>query len=940
MLRFVLQKIRNKKWLIASLLIGNILLVAIAAASPMYTKAALQRMLTRTMSDYAQETGHYPTTLYMYSSSMSGHKGLEADEQRIASMQEILGVEPMMLLHNRYISNVEFKPELQRTSDDPVLARIGTMKDMPEHIEIVSGQMYAEQIGEDGVVDAIVSEMALVELGLMQGEILVSEKITTDDGAPLRIRVAGVFRASEVDREQGSQFWYRAPSVYNDQLFIAEDVFYHTISEKIRMEEERSVWFYIFDYNALTVDNCADVTAASEDLALQFQDGYYHSVSDYFSELVAAYELEAAKVSATLQILQVPIYVLLCAFIFMVARQMLEMEAAEIAVIKSRGASRRQLISIYTLQSSLLAIVSLVIGIPLAMLVCQIIGSANAFLEFVSRSSLRLQVNGTVLLYALAAALVSMSAMVLPVFGYSRTSIVARKQTKARKNNKPLWQKLFLDMILLAISLYGLYSFRGQEAQITAKVQSGAGLDPLIYLSSSLFIIGCALLTLRVIPLIVRLIYTIGKRWWSPSLYASYLWVLRSKGGNYIMVFLVVTIAMGIFNASTARTVNNNEIDRISYIDGGADIVLMEQWTNNADEVADDASGLTKLAYDEPDFNKYTTIPGVTSVTRALCDNNASATLEGMRRSNSVTLMGIHTKQFGETAELKDGLMNEHFHDYLNVISQKSNAILVSENFRGKYGYQLGDSLGYRDSDGNTARGVIYGFVKYWPTYSATTTVTESDGTEREVDNLLIVANLSFLQAQWGITPYQIWIKMEDGDTSAVYDFIAEKKLVLTHFSDQTADLVTMKNDPAIQGTNGILTVGFVVALALCTVGFLIYWILAIQNRSLQFGIFRAMGMSMGEIILMLFNEQLYVSGLSIAAGVGAGILGSKLYVPLVQLAYVKAATPLPLEVSLASNDVMRLLIVVVLVMAVCMVILGTIIRKLKIAQALKLGED
>ena len=31
MLRFVLQKLRNKKWLVASLLIGNILLVAIAA---------------------------------------------------------------------------------------------------------------------------------------------------------------------------------------------------------------------------------------------------------------------------------------------------------------------------------------------------------------------------------------------------------------------------------------------------------------------------------------------------------------------------------------------------------------------------------------------------------------------------------------------------------------------------------------------------------------------------------------------------------------------------------------------------------------------------------------------------------------------------------------------------------------------------------------------
>lgn len=939
MLRFVWQKIRNKKWLIASLLIGNILLVAIAAASPMYTKAALQRMLTRTMSDAAGETNRYPTTAYIYSSSMAGHEGLEADVEKVSNLGQELGVEPMLLLQNRFISNVEWLPELERENGKGMTSRIGTLKEMEEHIEIVSGQMYAETV-QNGVIDAIISEKCLVELNLMQGEILSSQTVTAPDGSPLRVRIAGVFRASESDSETGSQFWYRTPSSYNDQLFVSKTAFETGISNESLQEEERAVWYYIFDYNDLTVDNCEAVAQASKDLTAYYGEEYYHSYTDYFSDLVDEYLVEAAKVSATLTILQVPIYVLLFAFIFMVSRQMLELEAAEIAVIKSRGASRKQILGIYALQSLILAVVSLIVGIPLAMMICQIIGSANAFLEFVSRSSLRLEINGQVLLYAVAAAVVSMAAMVIPVIKYSSTTIVVRKSGRARKGGAPLWQKLFLDVILLAVSLYGLYSFQGQEEQITAKVQAGAGLDPLIYLASSLFIIACGLFALRVIPLVVKLVYSIGKRWWSPSMYASFLWVLRSKGGGYIMTFLVVTIALGIFNASTARTVNNNESDRIGYIDGGADVVILEQWTDNADMVEDDETGRTKLAYNEPDYNKYTTIPGLESITKVVCEDEATVTMDGMRRSSTVTLMGIHTKEFGQTASLKDGLLPEHFYDYLNVISQRSNAILVSSNFRDKYGYELGQSLNYRDSDGNSARGVIYGFVDYWPTYSATTEVEDSDGTIREVDNLLVIANLSYLQAQWGVTPYQVWLKMQDGDTAPVYDFVEAYNLTLLQFRDQTADLVNMKNDPAIQGTNGILTVGFVVALLLCTVGFLIYWILAIHTRSLQFGIFRAMGMGMGEIAVMLFNEQLYVSALSIAIGIGAGILGSKLFVPLVQLAYVKAATPLPLEVSLAGSDIIRLLVVVLIVMAVCMLILGTIIRKLKIAQALKLGED
>ena len=83
-----------------------------------------------------------------------------------------------------------------------------------------------------------------------------------------------------------------------------------------------------------------------------------------------------------------------------------------------------------------------------------------------------------------------------------------------------------------------------------------------------------------------------------------------------------------------------------------------------------------------------------------------------------------------------------------------------------------------------------------------------------------------------------------EGSSKPVYDFIEENNIPVESFADTQALITEMKNDPMLQGTNGILTVGFVIVLLLCTVGFLIYWILSIQSRVLQFGIFRAMGMS------------------------------------------------------------------------------------------------
>ena len=70
------------------------------------------------------------------------------------------------------------------------------------------------------------------------------------------------------------------------------------------------------------------------------------------------------------------------------------------------------------------------------------------------------------------------------------------------------------------------------------------------------------------------------------------------------------------------------------------------------------------------------------------------------------------------------------------------------------------------------------------------------------------------------------------------------------------------------------------------------------------------------------------------------GKLTSQLFVPIIQMAYSSAEQIIPLEIQTATDDTMKLYIVVGLVMIVCMVILGWMIKKIKIAQALKLGED
>ncbi len=122
--------------------------------------------------------------------------------------------------------------------------------------------------------------------------------------------------------------------------------------------------------------------------------------------------------------------------------------------------------------------------------------------------------------------------------------------------------------------------------------------------------------------------------------------------------------------------------------------------------------------------------------------------------------------------------------------------------------------------------------------------------------------------------------------------------------------------------------------------GFLIYWILSIQRRALNFGIFRAIGLSGRKVIGMLACEQFLISGLSIGMGIVIGLVSSGWFVPLLQIANNTAEQVPPFHVVASPMDFIRIFGVVFLMLAVCLLVLGVLVSRIRIAQVIKLGED
>lgn len=939
MLQFLFQKIRSKKWMMLCMLTGNVLFVSILCCISMYSDSIQLRLIERSMNSYLEENNTYPLMIKMTSVltvvSPERHSGaaFAQMENMAVEAESKSGVEVQNLVMN-YSLTAKAKTQLKRDGRAMSLQlQLGFLSNLSEHSTVVSGAEYTASADENGIYSVMVSEKMLASQKLILGEVLTISNLTDKNGEELQVRIDGVF----TNKEAGDNYWIESPGSYDDMMFLPEEVFRDLFVDFETPEYAmRGSWYVQFDYSELTRKDCEALNALATEYIAIVEQQTSMVFDENYTQRLEEFMLDDNTTSETLWILQAPILVLLVAFIMMVSKQMLVTEQTEMAILKSRGASKRQIICIYLLQSILTGVAASMIGIPLGAGICQILGSANAFMEFVSREALSIKmITADVLLNCFLAIVVTTAATIIPVITYADTSIVGHRQKKGKTHKNPAWQRFGLDFIVLAVAGYGLYIFSGKEDELMARVLAGESLDPLLYFSSSLFLVGAGLVIIRGIQLIVWLTFTIGKKLWSPALYASFIRVSRTRNEqNFIIVFLILTIALGIFNANTARTINANDEYNILY-NVGANVVLQEQWDNNEELVTQNSTSSISFGYQEPDFNKYLSIDGVESAAKVY-KGTASFSYSG-NTYEGVEVMGIDTKEFGETAWFTDGLLESHWYNYLNAMAGNTYGILVSQSFQDEIGYQLGDTL-YYTINGYQTRGIICGFVDYWPGFSPTVTVQWRDQSY-EVSNFLIVSHRTQLQSILGTEPYYVYLKTTDS-TEGIYTYIKDNDIKVTSLTDATETMIEHKNDAILQGTNGMLTVGFITILLLCVIGFLIYWILSIKSRTLQFGIFRAMGMTMREIVTMLINEQVFITGISVVAGVFVGVIASKLYVSLIQIAYTRADNHLPLMVISETGDILRILAVVSVMIVACIVILGTLISKTKIAQAIKLGED
>lgn len=959
----IIRKMVQNKWLVASLFIGLVMSVALVSSMPIYSEAILSRMLVKDLETLQSKQNIYPGTIY---SRM--HVLKETPEQMNTIYKSVnqyirdTATESFQIPVQNLVMDIQSKSMKIRPANEPDPNRIKQVKtitlrsfsEFEDHIQLKDGRMPAKE-PVNGVYEVLVTERALIQYKTVLG----TEFLVDDDkiAGEIKFKPVGVF-----EKKQDDDPYFRDTSLkeLTNSFIISDKIAKQHILEEARFPLAGIGWYFVLDYSKLELRYIDDFIQTHDNIrsAMIKKVSIYQVATEAPAVDIITEYLERAKQLRTLMwSLNVPVLIMLGFYMFMVSNLIADRQKNEIAVLRSRGAARWQVVTSYAVEGILLCGVAFGLGPLLGVVLTEMLGASNGFLEFVQRVRLPVRLTVESYRYGAIAAGICFVIMLIPIILATRVSIVGHKQQMARLSKTPLWHKMFLDVIAIGLAIYGLYTFKKRlsDLQTLGLNAEDLNIDPLQFVIPALFIMGAGLLLLRLYPWVLKLVYWIGKKWWPPSVYATLIQVGRSSSQyQFLMIFLIMTISTGVFSASAARTINNNTEDRIQY-KNGAEFVARSEWVNDAppptrpgapESGPPGSASSTSLTpepihYLEPPFEPFKNLKGVESAAKVFKKKDASFSVND--ESGIATLLGIETDEFGETTWFRDSLLNYPINSYLNLLASDSQAVLISRTLADQKKVKAGDTIWVSWSDVTPQPFKVFGIVEYFPTFNPNPPIGSVDVSDKSEGNapMLIVGHLPRIQVQLALEPYDVWLKLKPGaSTNDFYEDIEQSKLAVTNIVNTREELVYAKNDPFLMALNGILTLGFVLSILVSFIGFLLYWVLSLRGRTLQNGILRAIGLSLKQLIAMLAVEQLLTSGVAVFIGIVVGNIASFLYVPNFQIAFNPSSLVPPFKVMIESADLMRIYILVGFMLLIGLGILAYMLSRLRIHQAIKLGED
>lgn len=979
-LLIAVRRIFAQRWLALATVFGLVAAITLMMSIPLYADAVYYRVLQEELVKAGQGVkGDSQAFSFLFRNigSIYGVKDWEeitpVDEYLSGPAAAQLGLPVKRIIRYAKTDNFRLFPtgtsQSYASSQDPLeWVSFGAMQQFEEHVTWLEGGPAAPASADPADPIEVAVSSALAEtIGIQIGEEFLTFRMMETEGGGQRavqipVRVSGIWTPTDPEED----FWFYRPRAFDEQLMIPPATFEGRIASLLEDEVALIAWYWVVDGAQVNASDAPRLVARIDQItqrAATLLPNTRLDSSPY--DALRKYQASARLLTVLLYAFSIPIVALLLAFIGLVVGLAVGRQRNEIAVLRSRGATAIQVAAVAMLEATLLGLLALLVAVPLSTWAAQAFGATRSFLNFSLDSTLRVQLTSTPLQVGLVAVGVTLLAQVIPSIGAARHTIVSYKQELARTVARPWWQRAWLDLLLLIPAVYGIYLVRQQGALFT---QAGAASgdifeNPLLILLPALVALALTLLILRLLPLLMALIAWIAARTNSVGFLLATRYLAREPGlYSTPLVLLMLTLGLSVFTASLAQTLDNHLFDR-SFYTVGADARLVElgassdagegafgslgmQATGPGNAGQGDAaqegaappaqgqSSITQITGPEWVFipvSEHLKVEGIDAAARVGQFDGAVQVQDGWK---VFTMVGIDRVDFPKVAFWRADFASASLGALMNSLALYSDGVLVERAFMRQQGLRVGDVIQVRlNAAANTAAIPmrIVGDFRYFPTWFS----------PEEEEKPLFVANLDWIFEQTGgERPYDVWVSTAPTiDYEQMVDDLRTHEITVLSYQASSVRVAEELRRPERQGLFGVLSVGFLASALLTVLGFLLYALFSFRRRFIELGTLRAIGLSTRQLAIFLSCELAFLILLGLGAGTGIGALISDLFIPYFQIGSGPTANIPPFTVEIAWFAVTRLYMLFGVLFFVAFIILIVLLLRMKVFQAIKLGE-
>jgi putative ABC transport system permease protein len=570
---------------------------------------------------------------------------------------------------------------------------------------------------------------------------------------------------------------------------------------------------------------------------------------DNLSEGLETAAGDALYAEALFIMLAVPGALLALGLAYLAALGTVERDRRELALLRARGASRRQLLVMAAGESS---IVGLLAGL---------LGAGISF------ASVALLIEGSVGLNASRAATVIVACVLLAIGGgmvarlgtglRSLSQTVAAGRRGTRDGRAPLWRRLYLDFVALAISglIYWLTASTGFSAVVNPDSNPTLSLSIYMFFAPTLLWIGATLLLVRLRGTVFSAVASRLRGSEQRPGRRTFLLASASRRGPAInrgLIFVGLLLAFGVSLGVFAATYNQQ---------AGVDAQL----TLGADVTATAPPGITAkgaLA------KRIEAVPGVAATSPV--DHSYAYVGPDLQDT-----FGIDPATIGAATTLRDSyFIGAGAQTMLDRLKATRDGIIVSKETITDYSLEVGDLLRLRVLDHRSGNFRIVPF-------HVLGTVQEFPSAPRDS---FMVANLSYLQAADRAGGPNVVFAGTNEDPAAVAARVATATkgfgVAVKNIRQQAAQTVSSITTIDLTGISR-LEQAFAIVLAAAAMWLFVN--LVVSERRHEFATMAALGASLRDISAFVRSEAVAVLGAALALAALLGWLLAEMLIAMLQ---------------------------------------------------------